>query len=146
MSSTEPIDDDAEFKRHIIRDGHDAHRDDAQFTEEGHLPFHYQGETFQVYYQVAGDLKSSTRPPLVHVHGGPGYSFIISHTHSDLAAHYGIPVIFYDQTGGGKSTHLPHKPKEFWTFELFCEELKQDRKSTRLNSNHSGESRMPSSA
>ena len=32
------------------------------------------------------------------------------------------------------------------SFELYCTDALIDRKSTRLNSSHSGESRMPSSA
>ena len=33
------------------------------------------------------------------------------------------PVIFYDQLGNGRSTHLPNKPKTFWTIDLFIDEL-----------------------
>lgn len=37
----------------------------------------------------------------------------------------GTPVIFYDQFGGGRSTHLPEKngDTEFWTEELFMDEF-----------------------
>ncbi len=31
--------------------------------------------------------------------------------------------MFYDQLGNGNSTHLREKPKEFWTPELFMDEL-----------------------
>ena len=34
-----------------------------------------------------------------------------------------IPIIFYDQLGGGRSTHRPDAPKDFWTPELFMDEL-----------------------
>jgi proline-specific peptidase len=47
--------------------------------------------------------------------------YMISHT--EIHALYGIPVIFYDQLGIGNSTHLRHKPAEFWTPELFMDEL-----------------------
>ena len=33
------------------------------------------------------------------------------------------PVIFYDQIGNGRSTHLPDKSKSFWTVDLFIDEL-----------------------
>ena len=33
------------------------------------------------------------------------------------------PVIFYDQFGNNRSTHLPNKPKSFWTIDLFVDEL-----------------------
>jgi len=42
-----------------------------------------------------------------------------------LASQYGIPVIFYDQLGNGKSTHLQEKMGDvsFWTEQLFRDEL-----------------------
>jgi len=33
------------------------------------------------------------------------------------------PVIFYDQLGNNRSTHLPDKPRSFWTIDLFVDEL-----------------------
>lgn len=33
------------------------------------------------------------------------------------------PIIYYDQIGCGHSTHLPGRPKEFWTYKLFIDEL-----------------------
>jgi pimeloyl-ACP methyl ester carboxylesterase len=33
------------------------------------------------------------------------------------------PVIFYDQIGNGRSTHLPEKPTSFWSIDLFVAEL-----------------------
>lgn len=43
----------------------------------------------------------------------------------DLQIQYGIPVIFYDQIGCGRSTHLPEKKgdEDFWSVELFIKEL-----------------------
>jgi len=34
-----------------------------------------------------------------------------------------IPVIFYDQIGNGEPSHCSGVPKQFWTPELFMEEL-----------------------
>ncbi|KAJ7213170.1 proline-specific peptidase [Mycena pura] len=95
----------------------------------GYIPFVVEGETFETAYKIFGDLKSKTRPLLV-LHGGPGipHQYLLSFAH--LSAQ-GIPVIFYDQVGCGLSTHLPDKPKEFWTEELFMKEL--DNVLTTLN-------------
>jgi len=35
----------------------------------------------------------------------------------------GRPVVHYDQLGGGRSTHMPEKGGDFWTVDLFLEEL-----------------------
>ncbi|KAF9225061.1 proline-specific peptidase [Gyrodon lividus] len=86
------------------------------------LDFKVGDETYKTWYKVVGDLKSGTRP-LVTLHGGPGISHVYMISHTEIYANYGIPVIFYDQIGIGESTHLPDKPKEFWTVELFMDEL-----------------------
>ncbi|KAJ6559848.1 Alpha/Beta hydrolase protein [Mycena capillaripes] len=64
----------------------------------GKVDFIVGSEGFETAYKVFGDLNSKTRPLI------------------------GIPVIFYDQLGCGLSTHLPEKPREFWT-EEFMKEL-----------------------
>ncbi|KAF9000592.1 proline-specific peptidase [Cyathus striatus] len=88
----------------------------------GTLDFKVGEETYQTWYKVVGDLKSGKRP-LVLLHGGPGSSHDYILPHVDLYTSLGIPLIFYDQTGGGQSTHLKDKPKDFWTVELFMNEL-----------------------
>ncbi|KAJ7829362.1 proline-specific peptidase [Mycena leptocephala] len=87
----------------------------------GKIAFVVDNETFETAYKVFGDLKSATRPLLV-VHGGPGipHQYLLSFAQLSVK---GIPVVFYDQVGCGLSTHLPDKPKEFWTAELFMKEL-----------------------
>jgi L-proline amide hydrolase len=40
-----------------------------------------------------------------------------------MIAATGRPAILYDQIGCGLSSHMPDAPKEFWTPELFMEEL-----------------------
>lgn len=90
----------------------------------GTAQFHVPGisEPCQTWYKVFGDLKTSV-PPLIVLHGGPGacHEYLLPLT--DLA--HSRPIIFYDQIGNGKSTHLPHKKgdEEFWTVELFKNEL-----------------------
>ena len=88
----------------------------------GSAPFVYQGETYSTWYKVVGDPKSGHRP-LVTLHGGPGMSHHYMLPHAQLHALYGVPVVFYDQIGIGRSTHLRDKPAEFWTMDLFMDEL-----------------------
>ena len=67
-------------------------------------------------------LKSKLAPAVV-IHGGPGapHNYVLGIVH--LIAMSGRPVIVYDQIGCGQSTHLSDKPSEFWTVDLFKEEL-----------------------
>ncbi|TFK40276.1 proline-specific peptidase [Crucibulum laeve] len=88
----------------------------------GKIDFHVGEETFQTWYKLIGSLDSGKRP-LVTLHGGPGVSHHILLSHIDLFKAHGIPIIFYDQIGIGESTHLRDKPKEFWTVDLFMDEL-----------------------
>lgn len=92
-------------------------------TQEGTVDFTYQGETYQTWYKVYGDLKNSSRTPLVVLHGGPGMSHDYLIPMSDLTPLANIPTIFYDQVGNARSTHIRDKPKTFWTAEIFVEEL-----------------------
>jgi len=74
------------------------------------------------WYRVVGDLKSSKTPVMV-LHGGPGAGHNYCEPIADVLAQTGRAAVLYDQMGCGNSTHLPDKPKEFWTPELFMEEL-----------------------
>ncbi|KAJ7472723.1 proline-specific peptidase [Mycena latifolia] len=60
--------------------------------------------------------------PVIILHGGPGYSHSYTLPHSDLWASRGLPVIFSDQVGCGRSSH-PDKPPEFWTLDVFIDQL-----------------------
>jgi L-proline amide hydrolase len=84
---------------------------------EGFAPF---GE-WQTWYRITGDLHSG-KTPLVVAHGGPGC------THDYLLAlaklaDTGRPVVHYDQIGGGRSTHMPERGGDFWTVDLFLDEI-----------------------
>ncbi|PCH39115.1 proline-specific peptidase [Wolfiporia cocos MD-104 SS10] len=92
-------------------------------VSEGTVPFAYGGETYQTYYKVYGDLANGAHTPLVVIHGGPGVSHDYMLPISDLATRASVPVIFYDQIGGARSTHLRSKPANFWTIDLFVGEL-----------------------
>ncbi|KAK0476153.1 Alpha/Beta hydrolase protein [Armillaria novae-zelandiae] len=76
----------------------------------GAWDFKVDSKVYQTWYKVLGDLKCG-KVPLVTLHGGPGFT------------HEYIPVVFYDQLGNGQSTHLNDAPKDFWTPELFMDEL-----------------------
>lgn len=64
-----------------------------------------------------------SRPPVIVLHGGPGMSHDYCRTMSTLAGD-GRAVIFYDQIGCGRSSVLPDAPADFWSVELFVEELR----------------------
>jgi L-proline amide hydrolase len=77
---------------------------------------------WQTWYRITGDLPSADKTPVVVLHGGPGATHNYTLRMARLAEH-GWPVIHYDQLGAGLSTHLPDKGADFWTVELFLDEL-----------------------
>ncbi|XXG99746.1 glutamine amidotransferase subunit [Hypoxylon texense] len=91
---------------------------------EGSVEFNVRGlsEPCHTWYKVVGDLKAR-KTPLVILHGGPGacHEYLLPLT--DLAP--SIPLVFYDQIGNGRSTHLPDKAGDeaFWSVDLFKDEL-----------------------
>ncbi|AJQ96492.1 proline iminopeptidase-family hydrolase [Gynuella sunshinyii] len=87
-------------------------------SQQGKVPF----REYETWYRMIGHPEHSHLTPLVVVHGGPGCTHDYIDAFRDLAAN-GRPVIHYDQLGNGQSTHLPEKGEEFWTVELFLEEL-----------------------
>ncbi len=94
---------------------------------EGFAPF---GE-WQTWYRVTGDLHSG-KTPLVVVHGGPGctHDYVLALA---TLAETGRPVVHYDQLGGGRSTHLPERGADFWTVQLFLDELENLLTFLRIN-------------
>lgn len=76
---------------------------------------------YQTWYRITGDL-SAGKSPLVVLHGGPGcvHDYLLPVA---AIAETGRPVVHYDQVGNGRSTHLRDKPPEFWTVQLFLNEL-----------------------
>ncbi len=76
---------------------------------------------YETWYRISGDLGAG-KPPVVILHGGPG----VPHNYVDsykLLALQGRAVIHYDQIGCGNSTLLPEKGADFWTPQLFIDEL-----------------------
>lgn len=93
----------------------------ASVTEK-YIPFTYEGARYQTYTKVVGKLSSSSTP-LVILHGGPGLSHDYLLPLAKLADSSGTPVIFYDQIGNARSTHLDSKPESFWDMDIFIAEL-----------------------
>lgn len=91
--------------------------------KEGTVPFPHDGATYATYYKVFGDFSDHTRTPLIALHGGPGVVHNYLLPLADLARAHSVPVILYDQIGNGRSSHVPDKPAEFWTIDLFIAEL-----------------------
>ncbi|MBO1040855.1 proline iminopeptidase-family hydrolase [Brucella pituitosa] len=77
---------------------------------------------YQTWYRITGSLDSE-KLPLVVAHGGPGCTHDYVDAFKDIAALDGRAVIHYDQLGNGNSTRLPDKGPDFWTVDLFLEEL-----------------------
>lgn len=90
-------------------------------TDQGQL----DGPHGTTWWRVTGDLaatRAAGRAPLVVLHGGPGvphdYTLRIARI-----AEQGRAVVHYDQLGCGNSTHLPDRGADFWTVQLFLDEL-----------------------
>jgi L-proline amide hydrolase len=86
-------------------------------THAGMIPF----REWQTWYRITGELANGGTP-LVVLHGGPGAAHNYTLSIARIAAQ-GRAVVHYDQLGIGNSTHLPDKGAEFWTVELFLDEL-----------------------
>ncbi|KAI0475482.1 Alpha/Beta hydrolase protein [Xylariaceae sp. FL0804] len=108
---------------------------DEQPTHEGEIPFAIPGvdKPCATWYKVVGDLSSSsssdtadtTKPAVVVLHGGPGGGHDSLVPLAALHARHGLPVVFYDQVGCGRSTRLRERAgdESLWTAELFVREL-----------------------
>jgi proline-specific peptidase len=88
---------------------------------EGTVPFIVGDDAFSTWYKLVGELTSSKRP-LVVLHGGPGLTHDYLIPIADLAA-AGRPVILYDQIGNGRSSKASDKTNTFWTVDLMVAEL-----------------------
>lgn len=86
-------------------------------VSEGRAPF----GAHETWYRITGDA-GSAKPPVFLLHGGPGAAHNYIDAYKHLAAD-GRAVIHYDQIGCGNSTLLPDRGADFWTPQLFVDEL-----------------------
>ena len=86
-------------------------------STKGWAPF----REYRTWYRITG-VPDGRHPAVVTVHGGPGSTHDYLLSLGELAED-GWPVVHYDQLGNGGSTHLPDRGTEFWTPELFLDEL-----------------------
>ena len=86
-------------------------------SEEGRARF----GAYETWYRISGDLTMRKRPVFI-LHGGPGagHNYVDSYK---LLSLQDRAVIHYDQLGCGNSTLLPDKGADFWTVQLFIDEL-----------------------
>jgi L-proline amide hydrolase len=75
----------------------------------------------ETWYRVVGDLDSGPTPVVI-CHGGPGAAHDYTEPIANLSR-FGRGCVLYDQVGCGNSTHLPDAPADFWTVQLFKDEL-----------------------
>jgi L-proline amide hydrolase len=75
----------------------------------------------ETWYRVVGDLEAGPTPVVI-CHGGPGAAHDYTEPIANLSR-YGRSCVLYDQLGCGNSTHLPDAPADFWTVQLFKDEL-----------------------
>lgn len=96
---------------------------------EGFIPFH----GYKTWYRVVGDPGSSAQLPLLCLHGGPGATWDYFEPLQSLAD-TGLPLVFYDQLGGGNSD-VPENPS-IHTIALFIEEIEVIRSALGLERVH----------
>ncbi len=98
-------------------------------AEEGFVPFRHR----RTWYRIVGDRWAPGKPPLLCLHGGPGFPHDYLEPLEAVTA-TGRCVIFYDQLGCGNSDQ-PHDPA-MWTIPLFVEELEALRSALGLDRVH----------
>src|SRR6478672_1094962 len=77
----------------------------------------------ETWYRVVGELDPpAAQTPVVICHGGPGAAHDYCEPIADLSRS-GRACVLYDQLGCGKSQLLPDAPADFWTPQLFKDEL-----------------------
>jgi L-proline amide hydrolase len=75
----------------------------------------------ETWYRIVGDLGGGPTPVVI-CHGGPGAAHDYTEPIANLS-HFGRGCVLYDQVGCGNSTHRPDAPADFWTVQLFKDEL-----------------------
>ena len=75
----------------------------------------------ETWYDVVGDLESGPTPVII-CHGGPGAAHDYTEPIAELSG-LGRGCVLYDQLGCGKSEHLREASADFWSPQLFKDEL-----------------------
>jgi L-proline amide hydrolase len=75
----------------------------------------------ETWYRTVGDLQAGPTPVVI-CHGGPGAAHDYTEPIADLSRS-GRGCVLYDQVGCGRSLHLPDAPADFWSPQLFKDEL-----------------------
>jgi L-proline amide hydrolase len=111
-------------------------------SDEGLVPLQVtiegRPEMVSTWYRIVGgplDRGARGPAPLIVAHGGPGATHDYLLSIAELAVN-GRAVIFYDQLGNGRSTHLPEQGADFWTVDLFVQELQNLVKALGLENGH----------
>jgi L-proline amide hydrolase len=77
----------------------------------------------ETWYRIVGQLDpAASQTPVIVCHGGPGAAHDYTEPIGDLSR-FGRACVLYDQLGCGRSQHLRDAPAEFWTPQLFKDEL-----------------------
>ena len=77
----------------------------------------------ETWYRVVGELDpGAPQTPVVICHGGPGAAHDYCEPIADLSR-FGRTCVLYDQLGCGRSQLLTLAPADFWSSELFKDEL-----------------------
>lgn len=97
---------------------------------DGRIPF----RGYSTWYRIYGGSEEPGKLPLLCLHGGPGGSHDSISSLKAMAA-TGRRVIFYDQLGCGRSS-LPDSHPDWWTVELFVEEVGNVRRALGLDRIH----------
>ena len=77
----------------------------------------------ETWYRIVGELDpAAAKTPVVICHGGPGASHDYCEPIAELSR-FGRTCVLYDQLGCGRSDHLSDAPADFWSPQLFKDEL-----------------------
>ena len=100
-------------------------------VKEGYVK--YRG--CKTYYRVVNPTIPSNKAPLLCLHGGPGSTHNYFEVLDEVADKDNRKIIMYDQIGCGKS-YLEGMRPDFWTLDLWLDELEAVREHLELDELH----------
>ncbi len=98
---------------------------------DGYMP--YCGH--ETYYRIVEPDNPSSKTPLLCLHGGPGSTHNYFEVFDVLADKDNRTIIMYDQIGCGNS-YLDGMRPDFWTLDLWLDELEAIREHLKLDKVH----------